>query len=140
VPASLNDAAVAALTAGNLAHLVTIDADGAPQVAVVWVGVEDGEIVSGHLDPGQRKLANIARDPRVTLSMTTGGRNPIGLDEYLVVRGQARITEGGAADLLHRLAQIYLGPGTKFPPMDDPPPGVVCRIAVDRVGGVGPWS
>jgi hypothetical protein len=24
--------------------------------------------------------------------------------------------------------------------MDDPPPGVVVRIAVERLGGVGPWA
>jgi hypothetical protein len=28
----------------------------------------------------------------------------------------------------------------KFPPMDDPPPGHVLRIAVERIGGVGPWA
>ena len=27
-----------------------------------------------------------------------------------------------------------------FHPMDDPPPGVVVRIAVERLGGVGPWA
>ena len=59
---------------------------------------------------------------------------------YLVVRGRARVTEGGAAELLHRLAQIYVGPGTVFPPMPDPPPGYVVHVAVDRVGSLGPWA
>jgi len=27
-----------------------------------------------------------------------------------------------------------------FPPMDDPPPGVVVRIAPERFGGSGPWA
>jgi hypothetical protein len=27
----------------------------------------------------------------------------------------------------------------KFPPMDDPPPGVVARITAERFGGMGPW-
>jgi hypothetical protein len=35
---------------------------------------------------------------------------------------------------------VYLGPGVKFPPMQDPPPGYITRIAVERVGGVGPWA
>ena len=64
----------------------------------------------------------------------------MGLDEYLVVHGTARITEGGAPELLQRLAEVYLGPGVKFPPMPDPPPGFITRIAVDRVAGVGPWA
>ena len=66
--------------------------------------------------------------------------NAVGLTEYLVVHGRARITEGGAADLLQRLAYSYLGPNVKFPPMPDPPPGYVTRITVERVAGVGPWT
>ena len=53
---------------------------------------------------------------------------------------RARIIEGGAPELLHRLAQVYIGPGTPFPPMPDPPPGFVTWISVDRVAGQGPWS
>ena len=52
----------------------------------------------------------------------------MGLDEYLVVRGAARVTEGGAAELLQRLAHVYLSPDTRFPPGDNPPPGYVLRI------------
>lgn len=49
-------------------------------------------------------------------------------------------TEGGAAELLQRLAHTYLGPDVRFPPMDDPPPGYITHIAVERIGGVGPWA
>jgi len=56
------------------------------------------------------------------------------------VRGRARVTEGGAPELLQRLARVHLGPVVKFPPMGDPPPGYVLRITVESVGGVGPWS
>jgi hypothetical protein len=80
------------------------------------------------------------RDPRVALSVEARTRNQLGLDEYLVVHGRARITEGGAAELLQRLAHVYLGPEVKFPPMDDPPPGYITHISVDRIGGVGPWA
>jgi PPOX class probable F420-dependent enzyme len=135
----LTDAARAALTAGHLAHMVTINPDGSPQVAIVWVGLEDEEVVSGHLRL-QQKIRNVQRDPRLVLSMETGVRNPMGLDEYLIVRGSARVTEGGAPELLQRLAHVYLGPDVKFPPMDDPPPGYVLRITPESVGGVGPWS
>jgi PPOX class probable F420-dependent enzyme len=127
------------LTAGRLAHLVTINADGSPQVSIVWVGVDGDEIVSGHLGVRQ-KLRNVERDPRVVLSLETGRRNATGLDEYLVVRGTARVTQGGAPELLQRLAHVYLSSDTKFPPIDDPPPGYVLRITPDSIGGVGPWS
>ncbi len=128
-----------ALEAGNLAHLTTLNPDGSPQVSVVWVGLEADEIVCGHL-PEHQKVRNIRRDPRVALSMLTGGTNPIGLAEHLVIRGRARITEGGAPELLQRLAHTYLGPDVTFPPMPDPPPGYVTHITIDRIGGVGPWA
>jgi hypothetical protein len=62
------------------------------------------------------------------------------LQHYVVVHGRARLTEGGAPELLHRLAQAYVGRGTRFPPMSDPPPGCVMHIAIERVAGYGPWS
>src|SRR4051812_45190425 len=98
------------LQSDALAHVVTIDPDRSPQVSVVWVGLDEDEIVAGHLDVGQRKLRNLRRDPRVALSIESGVTNPMGLREHLVAHGRARITEGGAAELLQRLARTYLGP------------------------------
>ena len=121
-----------------LAHLVTIERDGRPQVSIVWIGLDGDELVAAHL-PEHRKIRNIRRDPRVALSVEAGTRNEIGLDEYVVVHGRARVTEGGAGELLQQLAHVYLGPDVKFPPMDNPPPGYITHIAVERVGGVGPW-
>jgi hypothetical protein len=62
------------------------------------------------------------------------------LTEYLVVYGRARVTEGGAPELLQGLASTYIGPGVKFPPMPDPPPGFVTRITPERFAGIGPWA
>jgi PPOX class probable F420-dependent enzyme len=123
-----------------LAHLVTLNPDGSPQVTCVWVGMDGDEIVSGHLAPDQRKLQNAARDPRVALSIEATDIQPPGLKQYLVVHGRARLVEGGAPELLQRLAHVYLGPDVRFPPMDEPPAGYVMRIAVERIGGVGPWT
>jgi PPOX class probable F420-dependent enzyme len=123
-----------------LAHLVTLNADGSTQVSCIWVGLDGDEIVSGHLVATQRKLRNVARDPRVSLSIEGTEIQPPGLKQYLVVHGRARIEAGGAPELLQRLAHVYLGPEVKFPPMDDPPPGYVMRITPERLGGVGPWS
>lgn len=122
-----------------VATLVTLNPDGSPNVTVAWVGLEGGEIVIGTL-PEQRKLANMRRDPRVALVIQTRNLNPYGLLEYLVVHGSARVTEGGAPEVLQRLARTYLGPDVTFPPMPNPPPGFVIRITANRVGGVGPWT
>ena len=127
------------LESDRLAHFVTLNPDGSPQVTCVWVGLEGDEIVSGHLAK-QQKVRNIERDPRVALSIEAKGTNELGLQEYLVVHGRGRIQEGGAPELLQRLARTYIGPDAVFPPMPDPPPGFVTRITVERLGGVGPWA
>jgi PPOX class probable F420-dependent enzyme len=136
----LNHAARQVVASGALAHLVTVNEDGSPQVAVVWAGLDGDELVSAHLDGRQKKLENIRRDPRVVVSFEALGDNGIGMRNYLVIHGRARITEGGAPELLQALAQIYVGPGTVFPPMPDPPPGFIIHIEPTRVGGSGPWS
>ena len=127
------------LESDRLAHFVTLNPDGSPQVTCVWVGLEGDEIVSGHLAM-QQKVRNIERDPRVALSIESKRTNELGLQEYLVVHGRARIQEGGAPELLQRLAHTYIRPDAVFPPMPDPPPGFVTRITVERLGGVGPWA
>jgi PPOX class probable F420-dependent enzyme len=121
-----------------LGHLVTLNPDGSPQVSVVWVGIEDGELVVASIGPRQ-KLRNAERDPRVAVSFEAQGDNGIGMRDYLVVHGRGRVTEGGAPELLQRLAYGYVGPGVTFPPFPDPPPGYVLRITPDRYGGSGPW-
>lgn len=136
----LPDSAAELIRGGALGHLVTIDGDGAPQVTCVWVDVDGDDLLTAHLNPRQRKLENVRRDPRVALSFEGHEIHPPGLREHLVVRGRATIEEGGAPELLQKLAHVHLGPEVRFPPMDDPPPGVRLRIAVERIGGVGPWA
>ncbi len=133
----LNEAVRQALSEGHLAHLVTLNADGSPHATVVWVGLDGDEIVCAHTRL-HKKLQNIQKDGRVVLSMTTGGKTGA-LDNYLVINGHARVTEGGAPELLNRLAQIYIGPGTTFIP-DGAPGGYITRITVEHIHGVGPWS
>jgi PPOX class probable F420-dependent enzyme len=136
----LPQSARAVIEAGRLAHLVTLNRDGSPQVSCVWVGLEGDEIVSAHLSGGQQKLRNLRRDARVSLSIEGSEIQPPGLLQYLVVHGRARITEGGGPELLQELARRYLGPDVVFPPMTDPPPGFVIHVEVERLGGVGPWT
>jgi PPOX class probable F420-dependent enzyme len=135
----LPEAARALLRSDAVAHVVTIDEDGTPQITLAWVGIDDDEIVLATI-PEQRKLRNLRRDPRIAISIPSTTRNQWGLLEYLVVYGTARITEGGAPEMLQRLAYTYLGPDAIFPPMPDPPPGFVTRVTPERLGGVGPWN
>jgi PPOX class probable F420-dependent enzyme len=136
----LNDAVRQALTAGHLAHLVTLDEDGSPHLSLVWIGLDGDEIVCAHMHL-YRKLKNIQRDSRVALSIVTEGKTD-GLENYLVINGRARVTRGGAPDLLNRLARIYWGPGAVFPFPEGTSPehGYITRITAERIHGRGPWS
>lgn len=128
----------AVIESGRLAHFTTVARDGRPHTTIVWVGLDGDEIVIGKLHRDQ-KVVNIERDPRVSLSVEADGMQ-YGMQNYLVVEGTARITEGGGAQLLHDLAQVYLGPGTDFPPMPNPPDGFIIRVTPTKVRGMGPWG
>jgi PPOX class probable F420-dependent enzyme len=135
----LPEAARELLESDAVAHVVTIDEDGGPQVTAAWVGLDGDEIVLATM-PDQRKLQNLRRDPRIALSVPSTTTNEWGLLEYLVVYGTARVTEGGAAQVLQRLAHTYIAPDAVFPNVPDPPPGFVTRITPERLGGVGSWN
>ncbi|MEX2553743.1 MAG: TIGR03618 family F420-dependent PPOX class oxidoreductase, partial [Actinomycetota bacterium] len=130
------ESAKAAVRSGALGHLATLNESGSVHISLCWAGVRGDELVVATLFD-QKKLRNMRRDPRVTISFQTDRDNPMGLREYVVIKGRATVTEGGAPELLAELAKTYLGAGVKFPPMPDPPPGFVTRISVDHLGGVG---
>jgi PPOX class probable F420-dependent enzyme len=134
----LSPDAKAVIRSGRLAHLTTIRADSSPHTTIVWVDVDGEDIVIGKLMEDV-KVRNIRRDPRVSISMEADGQQ-LGMGNYLVVEGTASITEGGAPELLQRLAERYVGTGVKFPPMDNPPPGFVIRVTPTKVRGMGPWG
>ena len=134
----LEDSARAFIGAGADATLVTLNADGSPQVSLVWVALQstpDGdELVSAHLAEYQ-KTRNIRRDPRVVLTIVSKD-HPGQQTPYLTITGTARIVEGGAPELLTELAEVMLGSSEHFPPPNSPP-GLLTRIHVDKVGGYG---
>lgn len=66
------------IESGALAHFVTLNKDGSPQVTCVWVGIQGDELVTAHLFEHQ-KVRNVRRDGRVALSMQASGTNQIGL-------------------------------------------------------------
>jgi PPOX class probable F420-dependent enzyme len=134
LPASVQ----AVIESGRLAHFVTVNQDGSPHVTIVWVGLDGDQIVIGKLAE-DHKVRNIRRDPRVSLSIEAEG-DQHGMQNYLVVEGTATVVEGGAPALLGELAQRYIGPGSTFPPMPDPPDGFVIRVSPTKVRGMGPWG
>jgi len=136
----LDDSARALIGNGANATLVTINADGSPQVSVVWVALQstpDGdELVSAHLSE-YKKTRNIRREPRVALTIVAPP-SPGQQTQYLSILGTARIVEGGAPELLTELAEVMLGSSEHFPPPNSPA-GLLTRIRIEKVGGLGPW-
>ena len=58
------DAVRTVVDTAPFAHLTTLNADGGPQVTIVWVDIEGDEFVIGHMGD-RRKTRNVRHDPRV---------------------------------------------------------------------------
>ena len=136
--ATIPDGAREFLKQGALAHIVTLDPDGTPQITLAWAGAEDDGSVVWSTFSDQRKLENLRRDPRISLSFQAHESGGEPLHPYLVIRGRARITEGGALDVMDRLAEYYIGPGERAP-WRDAPSGVTVHVDVVAVYGQGSW-
>jgi PPOX class probable F420-dependent enzyme len=127
------------LATGPYAHIVTLNPDGSPHVSLAWAGFEGDEVVfATFVNMDQQKLQNLRRDPRIVMSFQAKEHAGEGLWPYMAIRGRARVTEGGALEVMDRLAEAYIGPGRTFP-MRDMPPGCVTHVTIERIYGMGPW-
>lgn len=126
------------LSSPALAHLITVNPDGTPQVTVVWVDVQGDEVVC-FAERSRQKVRNIRRDPRVVVSLEDPQKNANGLPSHLVLRGQAVIEGGPDEGLQDKLAKTYMGLD-RYPFANRGAETlVVVRITVDRISGFGPF-
>ncbi|MEV4066720.1 PPOX class F420-dependent oxidoreductase [Nonomuraea dietziae] len=89
----------------NYAHVATVGPDGSPHSVPLWVGVE-GDRIGFLTGPGSRKARNLARDPRVALSITAHD-NPFTM---ATVRGTVELLDGEAAwEIIDRISRKYTG-------------------------------
>ena len=116
---SIPSPAQALLGSDAVAHVWTSNPDGSGQVSVVWVIVHDDEILFG-TDAKSRKARNLARNPRLIMSIEDEESNERGFQRHLVIHGTATIEPGALA-------------------MRDSPTSVIVRVEIERLGGVGPW-
>jgi hypothetical protein len=104
------------------------------------VGLDGDEILIG-TQRGNAKVRNLQRNPQIILSIL-GTELVYGLLlEHLLLTGRATIDEAGPAAwlaLMDDLSQVYLG--TPFPNRGGGENGVIIRVEVDRISGVGPWA
>lgn len=108
----------------NLAHVATLLPDGSPHTVPVWIGM-DGDRIVFLTDPRSVKARNLARDPRIALSIVAADRPNV----MAHIRGRVVATidgdEGWA--IIDRLSQKYLG--TPYPLRSD---RVALAIEPDR--------
>src|ERR1700753_315840 len=103
------------IEAGALGHLTTINADGSPQVSVIWVGIDGDDLVGGHMSH-HLKLRDIERDPRVVLSFTAPHEPGVFMNPYTVLNARATVEPTDQAwDLLNQLTKVYTVPDAEFP-------------------------
>lgn len=108
--AAIPDRARELLQAKNFANVSTLREDGSVHGVVVWVDL-DGDRIALNTAQGRTWPNNIARDPRITLTVPNA-ENPY---EYVLVRGRvAEVTPEGADDHIDALAQKYMGQDYPF--------------------------
>ena len=131
--ASLNDTARKIIDAPNPAVLATINPDGSPQTSVAWLRRDGNDLLISSA-AGRRKDRNLARDPRVSVTVYDM-TDPL---EYVEVRGLAEVTEDAQPRAyLVLLAEEYDGPGAGEEYLELPPEVIrtVIRIRPQRVLG-----
>ena len=131
---TLSSGAIKLLQEPQLAHFVTIMADGSPQVTPVWVDVEpDGGHVLVNTADGRVKTNNVERDGRVALSVVDAQN----AWRYALVRGTiVERRHEGAADHIDKLAKKYLGKDT-YPYHREGEQRVILRIKPHHVIELG---
>ena len=89
----------------SICYLATLMPDGSPHVTQTWVDTDRGYILINTVQ-GHQKVRNIARDPRVAVSVS----NPEQPARYFQIRGQVvEMTTNGAAEHIDTLSERYLG-------------------------------
>lgn len=115
------------LEAKNFCHVATIDTDGTPHVAVVWVDVNGSDVLLNSAE-GRDWPENLRRDPRVTLTVVNHD-DPY---EYVSIDGRVvEMTHDGARDHIDKLAQKYFGKETYPGPLDET--RVLIRVRPEKV-------
>lgn len=129
----------ALLGSDALAHVITLNPDGSPQVSVVWCAVR-GDRVMFCTDERSAKVRNIRREPRVILSIEDEARNLVGTQHHLVVHGTATVVGPADPDLCDELCRTYVGKADHPTNLKNSASAVTVAVAVERLAGNGPWS
>src|SRR3954447_16881379 len=124
--AALPDDVRALFQGPNYAHLATLMPDGSPHSVAIWAGAE-GDNVVFFTQEGSLKANNMAKDPRVAISITAH-ENP-----YVTAQLRGRVVEVRGAEATNRLADELGGRYTGEPFPYHPPTSRMYVVEVDKV-------
>ena len=111
----------------NFAVVATLNRDGSPQIAPVWVDRE-GDIIVLNATENRQRYKNLKRDPRVALTIFDQS-NPY---SKVIIRGKAvDLTHNGAEEHIDKLNKKYHG-SPKYPNHDPNDPRVIIRIQPEK--------
>jgi PPOX class probable F420-dependent enzyme len=128
MPLTLPEAVRALVDGRNFATVATLDPDGGPQTSVVWVGLDDGDLVFSATED-RRKVRNLRRDPRISVSITDA-ENPY---RHTQLRGTVTITPDPGKTLPRLLSHKYLA---QDPPAEDADvQRVIVRLKAEKIAG-----
>jgi PPOX class probable F420-dependent enzyme len=118
--------------AKSFGHVVTINKDGSPQVSPVWMDF-DGTHVVINSEQTRRKVRNMKRDPRVSVSV----QDPANAYHYIEIRGRVvEITPQGGFEHIDKMAKKYTG-ADKYPGNQPGDVRVIIKIEPEHVTGMG---
>jgi PPOX class probable F420-dependent enzyme len=128
VAISLSEETLRLLDGKNYAVLATVNPDGSPQTSAMWVG-RDGDDVLMSTVEGRVKHRNMARDPRVSVTILESA-DP---ENYVELRGRVSMTPDIGRRVDTSLSWKYNG---RDPDPDRPGAvRVIVRMTVEKATG-----
>ena len=116
------------LDAPNFGVVVTLREDGTPHANPTWISSDDGKVALNSAE-GRAWVANVRRDPRITLTVLNH-ENPY---EYVEIRGRmVEDTHEGADEHINSLSKKYLGED-EYPFRKPGEQRLIFRIEPERV-------
>jgi PPOX class probable F420-dependent enzyme len=128
MPVRFNEETRKLLDGRNFATVATLNRDGAPQTSVVWI-MRDGDALLFSTTAGRQKARNLARNPRISLTVFDI-ENPY---HSVDISGTVELVEDREKSLPRKLSQKYLD--------EDPPPEpeemlrLIVRVTPQKVTG-----
>lgn len=132
MPIALPEALRKVLVDKAYGHVITFNADGSPQVTMVWMDAEGNQPMYNTAD-GRIKVTNLRKNPKIMVSVQDRN-NP---QSYALIKGTATITAEGAEEHIDRMAQRFLGMD-KYPWRAPGEKRLLVKIDIEKIGGFAP--